>query len=95
MYCGICPHGPRASYSTDISPIHATHSPVTCVFGHDHVEETMGYEHTVEVMSLKRHFCADTIITTKEIEGNGIFAHAGPNIKRMNLNINIVEKEVQ
>ena len=22
-------------------------------FGHDHVEETMGYEHTVEGMSLK------------------------------------------
>ena len=46
------------------------------------------------------HFCADTIMTTKEIEGNeicGLFAHAGPNIKRMNLNINItklVEKEV-
>ena len=44
-------------------------------------------------------FCADTIMTTKEIhvEGNGIFAHVGPNIKRMNLNINIpmiVEKEV-
>ena len=36
-------------------------------------------------------------MTIKEIEGNGIFAHVGPNIKRMNLNINItkmVEKEV-
>ena len=29
------------------------------------------------------HFCADTIVTTKEIEGNVV----GPNIKRMNLNI--------
>ena len=64
-------------------------------FGHDHVEEAMGYEHTVKGMSLTRH--TDTIMTTKEIEGNGIFAHVGPNIKRMNLNINItkiVEKEV-
>ena len=33
-------------------------------------------------------------MTTKEIEGNGIFTHVGPNIKRMNLNIKIVEKEV-
>ena len=36
-------------------------------------------------------------MTTKEIEGNeicGLFAHVGPYIKRMNLNINIVEKEV-
>ena len=59
MYCGICPH------ATDISPIHARHSPVTCMhekhisdmesFGHDHLEETMGYEHTVEGMSLKSH----------------------------------------
>ena len=46
-------------------------------------------------MSLKRHsllhFCADTIMTPKDIEGNeicGLFAHVGPNIKRMNLNIN-------
>ena len=41
-----------------------------------------------------------TIMTPKEIEGNeicGLFAHVGPNIKRMNLNINkikIVENEV-
>ena len=36
-------------------------------------------------------------MTTKEIEDNGIFAHLGPNIKRLNLNINktkMVEKEV-
>ena len=52
----------------------------------------MGYEHTVEGMSLK--------MTTKEIEGNeicGLFAHVAPTIKRMNLNINItkiVEKEL-
>ena len=42
------------------------------------LEETMGYEHTVEGMSLKRHtiyhFCCDTIMTTKEIEGNVICA---------------------
>ena len=50
-------------------------------FGHDHVEETMGYKHTVEGMSLY-HFCADT---TKEIEGNELFAHVGPNIKRKRL----------
>ena len=24
-------------------------------------------------------FCTDTIMTANEIEGNGIFAHAGPN----------------
>ena len=53
----------------------------------------------MEGVSLKRHtsiFCADTIMTTKEIEGNGIcglFAHVGPKIKRMNLT-KIVEKEV-
>ena len=43
-------------------------------------------------MSPHYHFCADTIMTTKEIESNevcGLFAHVGPNIKRMNLNINV------
>ena len=46
-------------------------------FGYDHVEETMGYEHTVEVMralldvmrhekpeKTHNHFCADTIMTS-------------------------------
>ena len=53
----------------------------------------MGYEYKVEGMSLKR-FDADKIMTTKEIQGNdicGLFAHVGPNIKRMNLNINITK----
>ena len=31
------------------------------------------------------HCCADTIMTTKEIEGNELFAHVGPNIKRKRL----------
>ena len=66
-------------------------------FGHDHVEEAMGYEHTVEGMSLTKPFCADTIMTTKESKVM-LLAHVGPNIKRMNLNINItkiVEKEIR
>ena len=94
---------------TDTSPIHATQSSYMCekhihisdmeAFGHDHVEKAMGYEHTVEGMRLTRHttILCDTIMTTKEIEGNGIFAHIGPIIKIMNLNINItkiVDKEV-
>ena len=31
------------------------------------------------------HFCTDTIMTTKEMEGNELFAHVGPNIKRKRL----------
>ena len=56
----IAPHGSHAFYTTDISSIHATHqssymlgkhiSDVEAI-GHDHVEETKGYEHTVKVMS--------------------------------------------
>ena len=78
----VTPHGPRVSYPTDTSPIHATHNPVTCMrekhisgmeaFGYDYVEETMGYEHTVEGMSMKRHTTIfdDTNDHTKEIEGS-------------------------
>ena len=47
-------------------------------FGHDHVEEAMGYEHTVEGMSLTDilPFCADTIMTTKESKVM-LLAHVG------------------
>ena len=31
------------------------------------------------------HFFDDTIMTTNEIEGNELFAHVGPNIKRKRL----------
>ena len=48
-------HSSRDSYPTDTSPIHAPHISDMEAFGHDHVEKTTGYEHTVEGMSLKRH----------------------------------------
>ena len=48
----------------------------------------MGYDHTMEGMSLKRHtsyhFCADAIMTIKVNEICGLFADVGPKIKRMN-----------
>ena len=67
----------HCTYNTQFSYMREKHISVIEAYGHDHVEETMGYEHTVEGMSAllghersEKTYYHDTITTTKEIEGN-------------------------